>query len=65
MQCQRRARAAALVRLPFAMGSRAAADAAWALATDELASTDPRAARTFAAARDECLAYMAFPGTTG
>ncbi|MFC0124648.1 transposase, partial [Bifidobacterium apri] len=42
-------------------GSRAAADAAWTLAADELASTDPRAARTFAAARDECLAYMAFP----
>lgn len=58
---QRRPRAAALVRLPFAMGSRAAADAAWTLAADELASTDPRAARTFTAARDECLAYMAFP----
>ena len=36
-------------------------DAAWTLAADELASTDPRAARTFTTARDECLAYMAFP----
>lgn len=40
---------------------RAAADAAWTLTADELASTDPRAARTFTTTRDECLAYMAFP----
>ena len=32
---------------------RAATDAAWTLAADELASTDPRAARTFTAASQE------------
>lgn len=57
----RRKRATALPRLPFSMPDRASADEAWALAADALGATDPRAARTFRAARDECLAYMAFP----